>query len=257
MFAPLNTYITKTKGKALPCGLLVIMATMLCNVVPAQGKFSIKPLTKTDNRRFQYDLFVYAAGGWNTSSAMMLSIYNTNLYNKGIFTDAANAKIGLNGYLNYKSYLGAGFDVGLTHERFSHDKGLFGNNGIYTGWLNADLSFTLLCVSAGINFDFFLGSRTVNKDNFSYEGLPSQCFNKFSCSTYVSLVSSFRKFKLEIRYTSYLIPHINADKVAYYNFMKSYVRTSYLELRVYFRIFTSGNRMTAPERFLTLEGQSI
>ena len=254
MYALSNMYITQTKNKKNLFVLLLLLAVLFSGSLKAQNKAVISPLQKTSLRRFQYDIYVQASGG--SHQAMFLPILN-NLYNMSMYSYSTHGSLGVSGYINFKSYLGANLGINYTHERIGQNKGLFSNNGVYAGWINADISLSLFCISAGMCFDYFLGSHVVNKDSFSYEGINEHCFHRLSYCTYISFCSIFRRFKMELRTGTYLKPHLNPDKIAYYNTISSIVFADYFEFRVSYRIFTSGNRIKAPERFLIIKGQSI
>ena len=72
MFAPSNTYTTKTKRKTIIYTILCILTLFTLSPAEAQDKFKIRPLQKTSIRRFQYDIYAYASGGIN--DAMSLSV---------------------------------------------------------------------------------------------------------------------------------------------------------------------------------------
>lgn len=253
MFAQSNTYITGGKRKPHCFSVLFLLLVYVSNYAIAQNRITIRPLQKTPLTGFQYDLYAYASRGSNKALTIVTP---NNQFNMNMNSKSTHANIGLNGYINLKNYMGANIGISYTHERIAQDYGLFGDKGVYANWLNADFNLSILCFSFGTCLDFFLGSHVVNNDSFSYEGINDQCFNNFAYCTYASLFSTFRGFKIEIRYGAYLRPRINPDKIAYYNFLTSYVDSDYFEIRIYYRIFTSGNRIKSPERILRIKGQS-
>lgn len=210
----------------------------------AQDKLSVDSLKQTQLNDFQYDFFANASRGYN--KAMTLIVINNNLYNKGYYSYSSNYNIGLNGFVNIGGVVGASFGLGYTHERIAEDKGLFGNNGVNANWLNTDIGVTLFWFSAGMCFDVFLGSQVINKDNFYYEGVNENCFNRISSNIYISMLTRLTKLKFEGRLGFYLSPHIDSNKIAYYNMLTSYVAPTYFEIRVSYRIYTTGDRKKSP-----------
>lgn len=250
MFAPSNTFITKSKKLPFLCLMSVLLALFVSNSAIAQEKTYVEPLKNTHLSRLQYDMFAYVSRGYD-DDALFLLVLNNNLYNKRMYSKSTHACIGLNEFINIQNNFGANIALGYTRERIAEDKGLLGNNGVYTNWLNTDINLSFLGLSAGMCFDVFLGSQVINKDNFSYEGINENCFNKYSTCFYLSTSIQLSRLKVETRYGVYGKSHINANKIAYYNFLATLDSSSYYEIRVYYRFYTSGNRKKSPFDFLS------
>lgn len=230
--------------------VIILLISFIGSSAAAQEKMDvIQPLEKRELMMFQNDLFFYISGSWFDETITFVAVPN-NLYNKGEFVSTTSASIGLSDYINYKGLLGANISIGYTHERIAQKIGLLGDNGINANWLNADLGISFIWVmgglSIGIGSDIFLGSRVVNNDNFSYEGINDRCFNSFSSYTYLAGFMRFTRLKVEGRMGTYLNPHFDTNKLAYYNFIPTYVFPIYFNIGVYYRIFTNGNRMRSP-----------
>ena len=92
-------------------------------------------------------------------------------------------------------------------------------------------------------------TKIKNNDHFSYEGLYSDCFNHISFCYYVGFNVRFTRLKLEARIGSYLVPQFSPEKISYHNMTKTHVDGSYFEIRVYYRIFTTGKVHSSPYMF--------
>lgn len=248
MCAPSNMYTTKIRKRRSRSAVLLVLAIFIISSVSAQEtKDIIHPIKKTRISKFQYDVFSYVSG--STYKCMGFDMNNSNIFNKPSQPISTQAGFGFNGYINKRGAMGLKLGVGYKHEWISNDAGLFGNNGVNAHWLNTDLNFTALWFIVGISSDVFLGSQLVNKDNFSFEGFNQNCFNRFSYYTYFAVSLRFTRFIAEMRASSYSKPHIDPDKLAYYNFISAYVRPLFLEFRLYYRIYTTGNRLKSPLPF--------
>ena len=55
------------------------------------------------------------------------------------------------------------------------------------------------------------------------------------------MVLRFHAFRLEARLGIYTQPHLDVNKVAYYNAGKTQLKKGYFEIRIAYRLFTTGN----------------
>ncbi len=207
----------------------------------------VTPLSQSTLNPIQADIFVYAAGGTSKNGNLWTAtnyINDKDVY--GTFVD-----LGLKAEL-YKQKLNGirlGTSFGYKYQVYAYDKSLSGNSGVYSHWLTADLDFCLSYFNAGFKSDIFLSSKIKNNDHFSYEGLYSDCFNHISFCYYVGLNVRFTRLKLEARIGSYLVPQFSPEKISYHNMTKTHVDGSYFEIRVYYRIFTTGKVHSSPYMF--------
>ncbi len=207
----------------------------------------VTPLSQSTLNPLQADIFVYAAGGTSKNGNLWTAtnyINDKDVY--GTFVD-----LGLKAEL-YKQKLNGirlGTSFGYKYQVYAYDKSLSGNSGVYSHWLTADLDFCLSYFNAGFKSDIFLSSKIKNNDHFSYEGLYSDCFNHISFCYYVGLNVRFTRLKLEARIGSYLVPQFSPEKISYHNMTKTHVDGSYFEIRVYYRIFTTGKVHSSPYMF--------
>ena len=207
----------------------------------------VTPLSQSTLNPIQADIFVYAAGGTSKNGNLWTAtnyINDKDVY--GTFVD-----LGLKAEL-YKQKLNGirlGTSFGYKYQVYAYDKSLSGNSGVYSHWLTADLDFCLSYFNAGFKSDIFLSSKIKNNDHFSYEGLYSDCFNHISFCYYVGLNVRFTRLKLEARIGSYLVPQFSPEKISYHNMTKTHVDGSFFEIRVYYRIFTTGKVHSSPYMF--------
>jgi len=211
----------------------------------AQEK-EVKTLCKSSLNPIQSDIFVCLSGGRSKHGNLWTA--NNNINNEdyqmnGTFFDVG---IGAEIYKTKQDKLRLGGLVGYKYEVYGYDKNLFNNSGIYSHWLTADLNLAYSNFGAGIKSDIFLDSKIKNNDHFTYEGLYSKCFNQTTFCYYCSFNLRFTNFKFEARVGSYLKPQFNPDKISYHNLNKTHVDGLYWELKLYYRIFTSGKVYKSP-----------
>lgn len=250
MCAPLNTYIIKTKKRPFLSIVLALIALLVSSSVTAQDKLDIiKPTKKTHLMKMQHDVFVYASGSFE--ECLSFIIPNTGLYSMGAYPISTCISLGLCDFINFSDLVGANLSVGYMHERIANKISLWGNNGVYANWLNADISCSLslyiFSCSAGLSADVFLGSRLVNNDNFSFESLNKNCFNTFALSSYFAFFANFKKLKFELRFGAYYLkPRIDPNKLANYTFISNHVGKLSIGIRLFYSIFTTGNQLKSP-----------
>lgn len=245
-------YTIKTKIRPFPSVVFVLLILLTSSSLTAQEKMDvIEPIGKTDLVRTQHDLFAYASGSVRDMALAFMTATN-GLYNKTTYPYSTLFGFGISDYINRKGVVGLNVGLGYTHERIASDAGFFGNNGVYAHWLNFDASVSAFWFSLGMTSDVFLGSRLVNIDNFSFEGINEKCFNSISFATYLSFQLRFTNLKIEGKIGSYLVPHLDPDKLAYYNFLSTHVDSFYYSINLYYRIFTTGDRKKSPFEIITL-----
>lgn len=208
---------------------------------------AISPLSQTVLNPLQAELFVYASGGTVRNG----NLWTATNYLKDKDVYGTYLDIGLKAELYKQKLIGIrlGASLGYKYEVYDYDKSLFGNSGVYSHWLTADLDFNLSYFNVGIKSDIFLSSKIKNNDHYSHEGLYSDCFNRMSLCYYVGLNIRFTRLKFEVRVGSYLKPQFSPEKISYHNMTKTHVEGLYLEIRAYYRIFTTGKVYNSPYLF--------
>lgn len=245
MCALLNMYIINTNVFYRRLFLIIPFIIMGIGNLMAQ-EMEVQPLCKSSLNPIQSDIFVCLSGGrskhgnlWTANNNVNNEDYQMN----GTFFDVG---IGAEIYKTKQDKLRLGGLVGYKYEVYGYDKNLFNNSGIYSHWLTADLNLAYSNFGAGIKSDIFLDSKIRNNDHFTYEGLYSKCFNQTTFCYYCSFNLRFTNFKFEARIGSYLKPQFNPDKISYHNLNKTHVDGLYWELKLYYRIFTSGKVYKSP-----------
>lgn len=207
----------------------------------------VTPLSQSTLNPLQADIFVYAAGGTSKNGNLWTA---TNYINdKDVYGTFVDLGLKAEFYKQKLNGIRLGTSFGYKYQVYAYDKSLSGNSGVYSHWLTADLDFCLSYFNAGFKSDIFLSSKIKNNDHFSYEGLYSDCFNHISFCYYVGFNVRFTRLKLEARIGSYLVPQFSPEKISYHNMTKTHVDGSYFEIRVYYRIFTTGKVHSSPYMF--------
>lgn len=245
MYVQSNMFIIMIKI-AFPIALIWMFLTP-CNMMAQEN--NVCPLTQTVPNPLQAEIFLYVS--WGTSKNGNLWTATNNVNNKDIDVYGTYFDAGLEAEL-FKQKLNTirlGASLGYKYEVYAYNKSLFNNSGVYSHWLSADLDFNFCYLNVGVKSDIFLTSKIKNNDHFSYEGLYNDCFNRMSLCYYVGLNIRSTCLKFEARMGLYLEPQFSPEKISYHNMNKTHVDGLYLEIRAFYRIFTTGKVHSAPYMF--------
>jgi len=229
--------------------VLITFAAVLC----ASGELMaqdghVEPIRQTRLSAVQTDLSAYMSGGfskcanlWTANNfAMSDKKLQTTFLDVGAAVEVYNTKfkwVRFNGSLGYK------------YQVYSYKMGT--NSGVYTHWLTLDANTTFkifyMGFAAGVKSDIYLNSRIKNNDHFTYEGLYGGCFNDATFCCYGGFFLQYTRFKAEVRCGGYIVPQLNPQRISYYNMNKTYVDGLYFEVRVLYRIFTTGKNTLLKE----------
>lgn len=226
---------------------LLIMTFIIIGLVNLMAQeIQVKPLCKSVLNPLQSDIFIYLAGGKTKHGNLWTANNNVSNSNYDVYGTYMDVGIGTEFYKTKLDKLRLGGYLGYKYEVYGYNKGFSDNSGVYSHWLSTDMNVFYANFGAGIRSDIFLTSKIKNNDHFTYEGLYSKCFNPITLCFYGSLNLRFTNFKLEARFGSYLIPQFNPDKISYYNLKATHVEGLYFELKLHYRIFTTGKVYKAP-----------
>lgn len=200
------------------------------------GAAVVQPLAATTLRPVLCDVYLFGSGSY--SSHKNLWTANNGFSAKRTYATFINAGVETEVYRNTNWRL-VGV-LGYKYQRYAYDAGLASSEGVFSHWLTADVNLNWTYFCAGMLTDVYLDSYTKNPDHLSYEGLNSRCFNKASLAWYVGASLRFTRMKAEARIGSYIKTQLNPYKIAYYNLHKSEVDRLFWEVRLSYRLFTSG-----------------
>lgn len=238
MYVLLNMFITIIDRRRCRRLLYVISLLIFTLRLPAQENI-VTTLLPMKLNPLQMELFAYAGGG----SMRNTSLWTANNYVNGRDVYGTYLDMGLGGEL-YKSqfdYIRIRTTIGYKREKYAYNKSLSDNSGVYSNWLSADVSVIVLnYLGVGLKSNIFMGSKIRNKDNFTYEGLYSECFNEAALCLYGSYSLSLPRFKVEARVGGFIEPQFSPEKISYHNMTKTIVEGTYIEIRAFYRIFTTG-----------------
>lgn len=192
----------------------------------------------------QMEVFAYVGGSTQNGYLSHSYLHTANNNVSGGYRELYGTylDVGLGGEL-YKSQ----FDnirirtaIGYKREKYAYNKSLSDNSGVYSDWLSTEVSAIAAFVGVGFKSNIFMGSKIKNKDNFTYEGLYSECFNKMTLCGYICTSFRFTRLKMEARVGTFFKPQFSPKKISYYNMTKTSVDGFCFEVRAYYRIFTTG-----------------
>lgn len=240
MYVRLNIFTTIIDRQQCMRLLYAVSLLIFTLRLPAQENV-VKTLLPMNLNPLQMEVFTYVGG--STQNGYLSSSY-LHTANSGGYRDLYGTylDVGIGGEL-YKSQ----FDliriratIGYKREKYAYNKSLSDNSGVYSDWLSTEVSAIAAYVGVGFKSNIFMGSKIKNKDNFTYEGLYSDCFNKMALCGYICTSFRFTRFRMEARVGNFLKPQFSPKKISYYNMTKTSVDGFYFEVRAYYRIFTTG-----------------
>ena len=237
------------RNKAYRCRTIFIITFLLLTYVARLNAQQLEIISVRQSiiKPVLTNIFFYVSGSRENQSSLRTS--SNNVFNKkDTYSKYIDFGTGIELYRE-PSIFQFFSSVGYKYESLSYDKSLFISEGVDSHWLSTDIKAEVSYLGVGIKSDFFINSKVRNSDNFSYNGIYSDCFNKVSVCGYIAAQIRFTRLKFEVRVGSYIIPHINPDKIAYYNLTKTYVNGMYLDFRINYRIFTTGNPRNSPYIF--------
>ena len=196
----------------------------------------VQRLKKSTLRPMLFDVWLYGAASYKRQNNLGTA---NNVGNTRHLYDTF-ADIGVEGEIYKNPQLRLNTSLGYKYERYANDSGLSSNEGVYSHWLSASVGLNYWLFTSGLLTDIYLGSHIKNKDHFSYEGLYGGCFNHASLGYYFGGNLVFTRVKVEARIGGYLKPQLNPNKIAHYNLQKSKVSGFYWEVKLSYRLFTSG-----------------
>ena len=222
---------------------LVLMLSLHSGFAFAQEDVEavVQPLKITQIRPMIFDMYLYGSFSFNGLSNLRTAS-NYGYSNKKIRDTSAEIGVEVDAYNN--SWLRLGASLGYKYERYAYNGGFSASEGVSSHWLNTGLNvgyvYSGMILKVGVISDFYLSSRMKNHDNFSYEGINSDCFNAASFAPYFGMGFNMNRVKVEARVGYYCKTQLNPDKMAYYNLCKSSISGLFWEAKVAYRIFTTG-----------------
>lgn len=248
MYVRLNMFITIIDRLQCVRLLYAVSLLMFTLRLPAQENV-VTTLLPMKLDPLQVEVFTYVGGG----STQNGSLWTANNFVFGGDKDVYGTylDVGLGGEL-YKSrfnYIRIRATIGYKREKYAYNKSISDNSGVYSDWFSTDVNAIASFLGVGLKSNIFMGSKIKNKDNFTYEGLYSDCFNKMALCGYISWNLRLTRLKMEARVGFFFKPQFSPERISYHNMEKTYVNGFYFEVRAYYRIFTTGRFFDAPGSF--------
>lgn len=248
MYELLNMSIITIDRRRCACMRLAFTISLLVIALNVSAQENVvKMLSPMKLNPLQMELFAYAGGGSMRNANLWTA--NNHVNSRDMYGTYLDMGLGGEFYKSRFDYIRIRNTIGYKREKYVYSKTLSDNSGIYTDWLSIDVSAIIGFLGIGLKSNIFMGSNIKNKDNFTYEGLYSECFNKAAFCWYLSWSLRFTRFKMEARVGTFLKPQFSPEKISYHNMTKTYVKSHYFEVRVYYRIFTTGRFFDAPSFF--------
>ncbi len=197
----------------------------------------ILPVNPSILSLMQTDVSVYASGG--RVDQFLFRTANDNL--KNLYCRSIGTGMSAEIYPSIANSLRVGCSIGYKNAKYASKKDLLTNAGVASHWVSTNIYAKCSYIGIGLESDAFLHSSIVSNNAYSYEGIYPNCFNKATLSLYANFNLSFTKISLEFRGVFDFVPPISPDKVSYHNLRRTSVQGIYWEMRLIYRIFTTGD----------------
>ena len=236
-----------TNDRRVPLRLILLLSALLAGLaVMAQGEGV--EITKVETSKVHplfFDLNVYADAGsincgkfWKPSS----SSQSESVKNKDSRMWGAFYGVGTNATLSASNVFGLNASVGYKSIRYANDWGLFGRAGVHSHWISTSLSAQFFSIAGlGLESDIFIGSRTKQTGELSFEGINENCFNRVSLQYFVEFDFTISRLNFQARlWGNSIIPQLNPTKLAYNNMERVWMmKGEIFSLRVSYQLFTT------------------
>ena len=225
------------------------MAVLLSAAIqlPAQD-VSVQTLKAATPPLLQTSVYLYAGGGFMTDKSLRVA-GSESMQQGALSCKYADAGAMLALFTSNVPYLHINTYAGYKYQTHNFTRQTAADAGIDAHWISLDIGpefgSAVAGVGVGVKADVLLRSHVRNSSRFVYEGIYDDCFNKLALSGYYALHYEFYRFRLEYRMGMYFIPHIDPQRVAYYNHTQTAAGGLYFEFRAYYRLFTTGKEYFA------------
>jgi len=133
--------------------------------------------------------------------------------------------------------------IGYKYDRIAYQDDRMSHSGFYGHWLTFDANLKIVSVCAGVSVDVLMKQRLDLNDQFNYVGLNTPCINPVVSRWYIGVLGAIPFAELELRFGWCFSPIIDPDKYAYYNLSHFRSYGYYTEIRMAFRLFSTGKRI--------------
>lgn len=221
--------------------LLLLILLSACAEVEAQDidneSMIVKPIKDTKLRPLLVDVWFYGAGSYKSHSNLWTA-NNHSFGSRSLYDTFVD--VGIETEVHRDGLLRIGGGLGYKYEHYAYDPGFSSNEGVNSHWLSTSINASYWFFNGGLLSDVYLGSSVKNSDYLSYEGIYGDCFNRTSFGIYVGSFFMFTRMKIEGRIGSYFKTQLNPDKIARHNLYDCYVSGFFWEIKMSYRLFTSG-----------------
>lgn len=207
-------------------------------------EFHVDSIQKSTIHTVQAQLDAYASGFFHTSHPLYTATMNLPVKTYFHWQDViVNAGLSTSIYSTNIDYLRFICSVGYKYIRYNYQGDFFSNAGIHSHWLASEwkmgLGNTWIGIEAGFGVDAKLHHKIIDHDHFRYVGFNDECLNKVSVAGLIGVYLPYKYCRCEFLVDLYIIPPLDAQKIAYYNIASTEVSQLTFEFRVYIPIFTT------------------
>lgn len=237
---------------------------LLTNLALGQDTaFVVQPLSETKKCPVTFNLWGYGMGArtkhanlWTANNPSYVSnkLYCT-YWDAGLSFDiarrprnlssASKNKFTNNELMNIVYTLHTSLGLGYRYEAYAFQSS--GQEKLLTGIvqhrLTCEANVKYYLFTLGLTTDFLLKSVRKDQGDFSHIGLYDDCFNRTTFRWYLGIYFPVSFIELEGRVGWYIVPQLDVNKFAYHNMNTGHWDGFYWELRLAFRLFTTGHNL--------------
>ena len=237
MFGQSNIFISYIERRNM-----LLLFSILLMLLPAyswgQDTLSVvKPLRESDIRSHIWNVRASYISGYQPNIELSTASDYSEKFGNFI-------AVGAEASIMFLKWFEVGLELGYKFESFSPERYSFKANSFNTHWITNDLHILMWeHLLVGLKADYLLNTSYSNNLNYSVAGLNADCFNRLAVATYLGASLDFSILRMSIACGVTPVSKLNADKVAYYNMTETKVGLFFWEVKLYFRIFTTGSRL--------------
>ena len=225
------------QDKLLKILLLFFSLLYFQSIIAQNDRIMVQPLEKSSTSPYNFDIYAYCRMSWQGSKISTGTNYQFNPKQRKMNQQTFNVGVEFDLYRNIRHHFLAGIGYSYTHLAFINSP--FTSTGVHIHWLNIDAKYLFLHYEAGVESGWFLGGSEKSHKSSDVTGITPNCYNRLYLKPYLGVSYSFQKVKLEARLGCFVIPKLDANRVAYNNLLNTEINLLCFEVGVAYRIFTT------------------
>ena len=226
------------KGNSMKTKIIILLALLPLHFVLAQSEvITVKTMRKSTFSPLKIDLYAFCRFSFSGQKVNTSIInYQTNIV-KNIHQQFLNAGCELDFYKDIRHHLIVGLGYKYCHLDFNSSP--FVSTGVRTHWLTLDTKYQFTVAEAGLKFGRYINGNTKLVTVSDVTGITPNCYNRFYVAPFIGVVYPFQRLKIEALIGVYVVPMLDANRIAYTNLTETETSLLFFELGLSYRLFST------------------